>query len=92
MVEVYDRWTPFVGDPNLLDTSDPNFIIDEIYIPDRVKPLFLVPIGEDDYIRIEFVPDTSIYFEAFGSWLMDDRLFDMNNDGIVNLQDWTGAQ
>jgi len=84
-IYVYDRWTP-ADEPNSLDTSDPNFL--EFMQEDRVMPCTIIPIGDTDELRIEFVPGARAFIKAAPSWLTGDKTFDINNDDIVNFTDW----
>ncbi len=96
VVVVYDRWTPFDGDPNspeyieferLMDTSNPDFLEEGNHIPDRMMMGVTIPIkGVDGYMEFE-LDENSLIFEFITSWLTSNKNFDMNNDGIVNLPD-----
>lgn len=73
---------------SILDTTEPNFIVDEIYSQDRVRPMHVIPVGQDDTLEIEFViPDVSIIMAAAPYWLNQHDGLDTNKDGIVNLWD-----
>lgn len=82
-MQVFDRWS-LSSDPNTLDTHDPNFVPDE----SRLIDCAVIPIAvPDDELRIEFLIDGNVLIDAAGSWLDSGKLFDINNDGIVNLKD-----
>jgi hypothetical protein len=99
VIAVYDRWShadwynpndPNTYDGTSLDISEPNFIVDEMYDSDRVRPCYIIPIeAEDDYVEVT-IEESSLFGVIGGEWLSDNKLCDMNNDGIVNLRDWFG--
>jgi hypothetical protein len=89
-------------DPNILiDWDDPNFYdlvlytdtthprFGEVVLPqERIHPVHIIPIGEEnDELRIQFTPDVSCLVLGAPSWLTDDKRFDFNGDGVVNLKD-----
>lgn len=89
VVQLYDRFSE--GDPNstIFDVDDPNFITNQLYDPNRIRDCYIVPIEpENDSLRIEFVMDPVVFFTAMPDWLGSNKTFDLNQDGIVNLEDY----
>jgi len=73
---------------NRLDTSHPKF--NEVLIPERILSVKVIPLqAEGDYLRISIKDvDLSTIIMAMDYWLTDNRICDLNGDGIVNLRDW----
>lgn len=78
---------------SILDTSDPNFIIDGIYDPNRVRPVTIIEIDEGDSVHCKLIMTDELLMQLFrdicqrDSWLREDPVFDLNQDGIVNKKD-----
>jgi hypothetical protein len=80
-------------DPNVfdftsrLDTTADNF--EQIMIPERVctaKTIPLAAIGDNLDIDLNILdPELILLFSV--SWLTNNRIYDTNNDGIVNMRD-----
>lgn len=92
----------FPPNPDLLvDPTNPNFFVftsrldtttelfPDILIPERIYQLKTIRIHPtNDYLNVEIDfadPKTIMLLTEY--WLTEDKLFDINNDGIVNLSD-----
>lgn len=73
---------------NRLDTETDDF--DMIYIPSRVMQIKTIALGAtDDTLDIDINwSDPRLILLIAPNWLSTNRVFDINNDGIVNLGDW----
>jgi hypothetical protein len=100
---VYDRWTAS-QDPNdpavqiyaPLWPDDPN-LVDENGVlfggvdPNRYVSVHCVPISDGENLTIEFNSDMAVRLVEYVAeyWLSENKNLDTNNDGVVNLKDWS---
>lgn len=80
----------YYADPNC--TIDPNFVNDEFVNlknlnENRFVPVYIVPLAEGEHLKIRFNLTNESVMLLSGYWLSSNDNFDINNDGIVNLQD-----
>lgn len=71
-----------------IDTSHPDFM--DIMIPERISTAQIIPMApEGDHIRVAFNDDDlAAIVLAIEYWLSDNRIYDRNGDGVVNLHDY----
>jgi hypothetical protein len=70
-----------------LDTMHPLF--EDVLIPERIRTLPVVPMNSNDTLYYDFdEKQWRILFKAIDDgWLTDKTVYDVNNDGIINLMD-----
>ncbi|MDD5458365.1 MAG: hypothetical protein PHF37_03125 [Phycisphaerae bacterium] len=78
------------ADPNYV-SIDPNYVENGVILqrvnPARFRPVHIIPAADNEIVRIRLKLDKANFLPILQYWLSDNKVFDINDDGIVNLSD-----